>query len=89
MEQINWSDELMSQMFNTEQEAKRATIEQSRIWYTRAYQINKKLFDEQLEKVESLLKKSFEAGGDCFVDGIGELIRRNPDFEKWFNNIEK
>lgn len=91
--EINWSNELLSlcvkyhQMFDMEQEAKRATIEQTRIWYTEAYQVQKEFFDEQLQKVESLLQEAFEAGGDCFVDG-GEIIRKHPYFEKWFNNTK-
>ena len=76
-------------MFDNEQCAKRATDEDIRVWYTEAYQVQKEFFDEQLQKVESLLQKAFEAGGDCFVDGIGEIIRKHPDFEKWFNNTEK
>lgn len=66
-------------MFEMEQYAKRAEDENSRLWYTEAYQLSKELFDEQREKVESLLKKSFEAG----------MERKYPNFEDWLKDMNK
>lgn len=39
--------------------------------------------NEEIKKEE--LKRAFEAGSDCFIDGIGEIIRKYKNFDDWYN----
>lgn len=47
--------------------------------------MNRPLTEKEKEKI--LLRRAFDAGSDCFIDGVGEIIRKYKNFDDWYNKV--